>query len=488
MFWLNGMAGTGKSTISRTVAWALSERGQLGASFFFKRGDGDRGKIDKFFTTIAAQLVTKEPAVAVHIKNAIDSDRTVVRKVMREQFEKLVLEPLSKISQDVLGASSLIIVVDALDECERDEDIRVLINLFSLIKTLKSPRLKIFITSRPDLPIRLGFKAIKGVYQDLFLHEIPELVVEHDIGAFLKDELARIRDAYNASVSEDRQLPDDWPGQSNVQGLVKMAIPLFIFAATICRFLGDRKCGSPNKQLGKVLEYQTRSQESKLDATYLPVLDQLLVGLSSRERDQVLEQFRTIVGSIIILFSPLSTTSLACILRIDQEDIDSQLDLLHSVLSVPPSSKSPVRLLHLSFRDFLLDPEKREINQFWVDEEHAHKQMAANCLRIMGEHLRADMCQLQWPGTSRSAIDPKLIENRLPPEVQYACLYWAHHLTQAKSRIRDGDLVDNFLTRHFLHYLEILSLIGRTSESISILKTLQSLLEVGRFNNTTRET
>jgi hypothetical protein len=43
IFWLNGMAGTGKSTISRTVAQLFDERKELGASFFFKRGEGDRG-------------------------------------------------------------------------------------------------------------------------------------------------------------------------------------------------------------------------------------------------------------------------------------------------------------------------------------------------------------------------------------------------------------------------------------------------------------
>jgi len=35
IFWLNGMAGTGKSTIARTVTQLLADNGQLGASFFF---------------------------------------------------------------------------------------------------------------------------------------------------------------------------------------------------------------------------------------------------------------------------------------------------------------------------------------------------------------------------------------------------------------------------------------------------------------------
>ena len=39
IFWLNGMAGTGKSTISRTVAQSFADNGDLGVSFFIKRGE-----------------------------------------------------------------------------------------------------------------------------------------------------------------------------------------------------------------------------------------------------------------------------------------------------------------------------------------------------------------------------------------------------------------------------------------------------------------
>ena len=44
IFWLNGMAGTGKSTIARTAARAFENEGRLGASFFFSRGEGDLGR------------------------------------------------------------------------------------------------------------------------------------------------------------------------------------------------------------------------------------------------------------------------------------------------------------------------------------------------------------------------------------------------------------------------------------------------------------
>jgi hypothetical protein len=81
MFWLNGMAGTGKSTISRTVAQSFAEDGQLGASFFFKRGEGERGNASKFFTTIIRHLVRRVPTLVPYVKSAINAEPWDFRKV-----------------------------------------------------------------------------------------------------------------------------------------------------------------------------------------------------------------------------------------------------------------------------------------------------------------------------------------------------------------------------------------------------------------------
>jgi hypothetical protein len=62
IFWLSGMAGTGKSTIARTVARGYNDRNRLGASFFFSRGGGEVSHAGKFFTSIA---ITKPLIVQV---------------------------------------------------------------------------------------------------------------------------------------------------------------------------------------------------------------------------------------------------------------------------------------------------------------------------------------------------------------------------------------------------------------------------------------
>lgn len=220
---------------------------------------------------------------------------------------------------------------------------------------------------------------------------------------------------------------------------------------------------------------------SKLDATYSPVLDQLLVDMTEPAKYNIIREFRDVVGSIVILARPLSTTGLSCLLGIDKAYIDNRLDLLHSVLDMPSDADAPVKLLHLSFRDYLLD--ERKTHQFWVDEKATHEKLAIKCLHLLmnNDHLRKDICGLQMLGTLREDVNRRKIDGCLPPQVQYACLYWVYHLKGSGVGLHDGYQALQFLQHHFLHWLEALSLIGRISESIGLIDELQSLVDVGHF-------
>jgi hypothetical protein len=259
--------------------------------------------------------------------------------------------------------------------------------------------------------------------------------------------------------------------------LVQMAIPLFIFAATVCRFIADERFGSPDEQLEEVLQYQTKSQESQLDATYLPVLNKMILGLTGRKRNEIMDRFRNVVGSIVVLATPLSSSALSQLLGLPVKQVASTLNMLHSVLNIPLSPKQPIRLLHLSFRDFLLDPEKEE-SPFRVNEKETHSRLVTHCLRTMSAALRVDVCNVGHPGASISSISSDEINKHLPPEVQYACRFWSHHLQEAGEDISDGDQVWDFLATHFLHWLEALSWMRRAPESLRIIQTLQSLVLV----------
>ncbi|QKX64833.1 uncharacterized protein TRUGW13939_12009 [Talaromyces rugulosus] len=250
IFWLNGMAGTGKSTISRTVAESFMKEGKLGASFFFKRSEADRSHMNMLFTTISAQLLVKIPALAPYIETAINTDPYVSSKSIGEQFEKLIIQPLSEIRRHSQQVSKLVVVIDALDECAQDGD--SLLRLLSQTRNKWSPSLQIFITSRPELVIRLGFREMpRDAIEDFILHEISHPVIENDIAIFLKHEFAKIQE--NHIKDGQQQLPSGWPGSEVISTLVQISVPLFIFAATICHFVGDTAWSDPVRQLNKVL-------------------------------------------------------------------------------------------------------------------------------------------------------------------------------------------------------------------------------------------
>lgn len=467
IFWLNGMAGTGKSTISRTMAKSFKQAKILGASFFFKRGEADRGNAIKLFPTITKQLVANIPQLSPGVREAIHHDPDISTRSLKEQFEKLLLQPLLGLKTLDRQSQTLVIVIDALDECEGDDDIRVILQLLPRLR-INAIRLRIFLTSRPELPIRFGLlKILNHDRHDLALHDIPEAVIEHDISLFLNHRFSGIR--------KSRSLSDGWPGYTNIQKLVALSVPLFIFAATICRIFEDPQW-HPADSLAEVLAHQ--SEGSRLDETYLPVLNRLFANQGKKQRKHLAREFREVVGTIVTLQSPLSVISLSRLTGLSEGLIHLRLNSLYSVLSAPQDETRPVRLFHLSFRDFLLDQETREKNpEFWVDEREIHQKLTTRCIHMCCS-LRRNICGLPSAGTPRVEIDHQTIDNCLPPELQYSCRHWAHHLVRSKGLHSVTNDAFSFLQSHFSHWLEAMGILGHVSEVVDTIDLLLSAINV----------
>jgi hypothetical protein len=307
--------------------------------------------------------------------------------------------------------------------------------LFSGTETFRNPQSQIFLTSRPELAIRLEFEAINGEYEDSVLHDMDEQATKDDLGVFFKYELFKTRHNYNETVPDDQWLPESWLDQTDLLSLIQMAGPLFNFAATVCQFVANCKGGTPDKKLQRVLEFRSM-QSPSLTATYMPVLERLTMGLSQDEEQAMLCQFQQIVGTIVVLEDPLSTSALAQLLGVESEAILGVVDLLHSILHVPSSSlHQATRLFHVSFRDFLLNSTLR--NPFRVDEKVVHGYLAAGCRRILQNSLTTDLCEVQHSGTLTSSIESTEVNKRFPSEVQYACRFWSHHIKKSEASITD---------------------------------------------------
>nr|POF13666.1 vegetative incompatibility protein het-e-1 [Quercus suber] len=477
IFWLCGQAGTGKSTISRTVAQSLDSRQCLGASFFFKRTEKNRRNADHFFSTITAQLADMIPHLRAPVAEALDKDSLICGRGMQEQFERLLLHPLVMLSVDpaYLPQKRVVVVIDALDECDHDTDILMFLRFLTLLREKSALRVCVFLTSRPELPIRLGFQRLDGsLHQDIVLEEVQQASIHGDIRAFLDNEFIKIRDEQLLKRSTS-PLSADWPDERDRQALVNLAVPLFIFATTVCRFVSE----NPAKRLRVILEQRYSAGASHLAKLYLPILDQLLVEKEKEEQQEIQQDFQEIVGPIILAADPLSVASLAGLLGLDVHEIELRLERLHSVLQVPKDVHVPVRLLHLSFRDFLIDPKRKDDSNFWISETDTHMGLARACLRrLTHATLQSDICCVVKLGTRRTEYSAQHVATYIPPDVAYACSYWPLHFVKSGERLLDDGPVHHFLQQHFLHWLEALSWLGKLSSVIAYINDLLSIAQI----------
>ena len=158
------------------------------------------------------------PDVKGLIHEAISKNGGITDKLLQDQWRDLIFEPLSKLNGDSSVPAQLVIVVDALDECEREDNIQRVLRLLINFRDIETVRFRVLITSRPEIPIRDGFLEVPdGEHQDFVLHDISQLIVDQDISILLKSQLMSLQTAtptwprlarrasYQASSSEGRR-------------------------------------------------------------------------------------------------------------------------------------------------------------------------------------------------------------------------------------------------------------------------------------------
>ena len=466
IFWLQGNAGTGKSTVSRTVARYLDNLGFLGASFFFNRDYDHRKHSDRLFTTIASDLVRKLPIIKDRVLDEIRKDGQISTMPLEVHFQNLILGPCRDCVED---ETTIVLVIDALDECEERSDLPKILRLLSRASEVRRARLRVFLTSRPEIEKLPEFKdAFKFSYLLKNLDETPS--TKNDISTYFTNEFARMK------LKPDS--PADWPGRDVVDRLATEAMPSFIFAATTCRFIGDPEF-TPKDQLKLVQKFAYPHLASNMDKTYLPILAQLGGSGDQKRGKRLQQQFHKLLEMIVLLADPLSPHALTELMKEDGmslEIVQLRLRRLRSVLYTSDKGKSPVRVFHQSFRDFLIDPEKKGEYWFWVDKERGHANIAQKCLDLLFKKavLMRDVCGFKEPGLEQTEYSTQVANMQITFEVQYACRFWAYHVTRSASFIAYEMELLRFLREHFLHWIEALSWMGRLSDGVTAIVSLRS--------------
>ena len=462
VFWLNGMAGIGKTTIARTI---LEQGDEIWvASFFFSRDDAQTSEHFLVFPTLAHQLAFRDRKVLNALAEKIQANPDCTAYPLSRQFNEFIAGPLT-----ALGDSShtILLIIDALDECKSTNGASDFLRLL-LSHTSSFPcRLRIFITSRPENHILSTFNKAPN-HAKIVLHDIEKTVVSSDIARFVRHGLQ--------AIFEDHELP---LSDADIMRLVEKSGVLFIYAATALLFIGDENVGNPQEQLGIILGSH-QDPDAKpyyaLDTLYRQVLEKSIPQEGST-RNQIEKRIRSVVSIIIILREPLPIAALAMIAGITLQHTQSALRLLRSVIREPSSINEAPRILHPSFIDFITDKERCTDELFWVDVPARETALAKRCLEIMAKFLRQNMAEIQdetMLNVEVAGLEER-VEKAIPSELRYACLHWASHVTA--TRDAGGEclpLLDVFTRRSLLSWIEAMSLLGEIGHAILILRDIRA--------------
>jgi hypothetical protein len=469
IFWLNGLAGTGKSTIAQTFAETSFADGKLGASFFCSRDFADRSNLQVIFPTLAFQLAYQYPLLRKELLQVLKAKPDVGHESLCFQAEKLIVGPLKATHIPTL------IIIDALDECKDEEPASAILSILSRYMD-QIPNVKFFITGRPEPRIRSGFRlqSLVPITEVLKLHEVQPKAVNHDIELFFRTQLTSL-----AENRSDCDSTEEWPSPFDIGVLCKKAAGFFIYASTVVKFIASGN-GRPAARLALVTslpESTTKEGRFGVDQLYIGVLRQAFPNIPVDDgQDSCC--FQAVVGTILLIFNPLSIMGLSELLGHHPLDVRSTIRPLHSLLLVPDSIEEPILTFHKSFPDFLTDPERCKDKQFVVDPKVHHAEIFFLCLNLMVARLKRNICNLD-DYVVLSEVDDLSVHQKdhIGAALGYACNFWTKHLLgtpTSGSHVEEvQQAIDKFFTTCLPYWIEVLALMGNLGVGVYALNDVE---------------
>ena len=456
IFWLGGMAGTGKSTVAYTLCQHLREEKRLGASFFCSRNDEKARSRASIIPTIVRRLLYVKRSFA-HSFRDVDLD-DIIAASSRHVDELLVQPWLRTMASQSEGQPPLVVVIDALDEIEGNDQGPQLIK--QLIQTVSASEkrlcgLKFFVTSRPHHGIMKECSSIerKAVYR---MEEIAPDEAIGDVRRFINAEL------------------DDLPCERR-ENIVTNSAGLFIYAATVARYVcppnSDLK-PSPIQQAKRLDDLEkTGFGPVAPESTSELIITSLYKALISDVFHNVGQEVKTskrVLYAVVTTRRPLTVLDLTPLIfdpgdKEDKKAVENSLSLFYAVLYISPRDRC-IYTFHKSFTDFILDP--RRSPELAYPAASYFRDQTYDCFRIMNKSLQFNICNL----ASSFLLDeddeglPERVKSNIGPELRYACQHWAAHLASVRHDHQEGmqqlpALLLDFYSLKVLFWMEAMNLL-----------------------------
>jgi hypothetical protein len=461
ILWIKGFPGSGKTSIAQSIVEKLADRKHMHSSFFFQRDSAPFTAPSTLIRTIVYELSRQselflDAVVAELQTQEINFGITSVD----QQFCRLVKNPLRHLATHSPG-QTVVVVIDALNECGglgissgKDRD-----DLLSAIARWArfSPWLKLIITSRDE---RFISQVLAPISTSLELR-LDSHRGSKDVAIFLRHEFKKI--AHNHGLV-------GWPESDQILALAQKAKGLFVWAATLVKFVDQPR---PQDVLAQIVAGDTEL-EGDITKLYVQILRISFSYDPSRPlQPRFLAEFKATVGAIVTAKHPLERQSpLLHILEVEPTTVTYICDRLRSVLI----KTEVLRFHHQSFVDFLISdtcPENFRINPFQIKES-----VSLAILKFMDRHLRFNPCGLETSYLSTTRLDARTLSS-ITPHLSYACQKWSDALWADNAGSVDIlAALRTFFETKLLYWLEVLSLMGTFSLALVQLNSAKGWIGV----------
>ena len=383
-----------------------------------------------------------------------------------EEWKMLILEPLSRLEGSFGG--NIVVVIDALDESGTERTRAAILHVLTTHSGELPANIRILLTSRPLKDIRETLNANQRSIIARSLDGDNESTIS-DIHLYVSTRLKSLGDTFS---------------HQDFHNLAAKSDGVFEWARLACDFVSPRNGGVPKEAFDEIMSHTPGSGRTLLDEMYTTFLNDLIRGPESEARRTV---FCSVMRQILWLKEPLPVSSLNLLRdefpRKDEHyPVNFVLNFMAPLLAGVTNETSPVRPLHASFYDFLLD--KRRSREFFIERHDVHRNLAVASLSVMRAGLRFNICGLETSYLCNSEVVglEKKVEENIPPHLLYSCRFWATHLEEAEF---DSDLlkmVRKLITGvQILFWLEALGVARFIQEAYWALTSTERWLQVRFF-------
>lgn len=458
VYWMAGMAGTGKSTIAKSMCEKLEENEMLAGAFFCSRQVEACHDYVKIIPTIASQLAYYSCTFAENLAMELESDPQLATKVIKKQMGLLVKPWKAAIQAKGLSAITPVIVIDALDECEGIQ--AVLESLIQAIEAGHIQKLKFIFTSRPEQFVD-SYWGRSCSTSKIALHDIEEKLVQSDILVFLSDKLKNWM-----SIKEDE-----------IQKLAGLSGKLFIFAATVVKWITEKKTLAQSR-LRDALDLQhipDKSQTKGVDDLYSIVVSNAIPPEGKASEEERLELLQ-ILHTVVTVSHPVSHEVIAELSGWKTSEVQTFIADLGSVLYTAGPDEA-IYTFHASFPDFLFTKERSE--SLYCNREQHHGFLSHKCFNVMNKGLKFNM--IDHPS---SFIPDKEVENivekinKIDKSLIYTCRNWGYHFRESTMNRGIITRVHNFMNEKVIYWVEVMSLLRVVKYEKEYSNTLGLCLDI----------